>query len=473
MNILAEFLANAPRFESRTAIVDRDGRRISFAEIGRRSAEIAGAWARTGLRRGQRVLVAMPLGIELYIGLAALWRLGAVAVFPEPALGMKGLRHAALVTSPDAFLTGGWYRLLRYAAPELYRISGTLHVAGEGKGLQPLNDCGPDDPALISFTSGSTGAPKAIVRSHGFLAAQHARVAELLATEHGDEVDLVAFPVFVIANLARGITSVLPDWNLRRPHEVDADHLISQIQSRKVTRALVPPSICETLAHIERPSPLRAIFTGGGPVFPDLMERLLAVSPHLDLVSVYGSTEAEPISHLNASEITRGDWNAMKSGAGLLVGAPIPQARLRLENDEIVVTGDHVNKGYLDPAHDRTTKVVLDGEVWHRTGDAGRIDDVGRLWLLGRHGGAVGGLYPFRVEAGVRFWDGVRRAALIEMKGEAVLAIEGDVSELQAWRRKAASIGPIVVRHVDQIPLDQRHRSKVDVSALRRRLSVR
>lgn len=471
MNILAAFLAAAPGFGDRTAIIDREGRKISFAAFARASAAVAGAWRQAGLERGERVLVAMPLGIDLYVGLAALWRLGAVAVFPEPALGLKGLRHAARATKADAFLTGGWFRLLRFAAPELYRIPRTLRVSHDGVGSDAVADCASDDPALISFTSGSTGAPKAIVRSHGFLAAQNARVAELLASERGDEVDLVAFPVFVIANLALGVTSALPGWNLRRPHEADVAGIIRQVRECKATRALLPPSICEALAEAGQALPLRTIYTGGGPVFPDLIERILEASPHLDLVSVYGSTEAEPIAHLHARDIAAADWEAMKAGKGLLAGAPIPQIRLRLEDGEIVVNGAHVNKGYLDPSQDRSTKLLLDGEVWHRTGDAASLDAQGRLWLLGRQGGSVGGIHPFCAEATARFWDGVRRAALVEMNGEAILAIEGDAVALPAWKHNAAAIGPLVVRHVDRIPLDARHRSKVDAAALKRALS--
>ena len=70
-------------------------------------------------------------------------------------------------------------------------------------------------------------------------------------------------------------------------------------------------------------------------------------------------------------DIDADDWRAMRGGGGLLAGRPVPDIRLRSCDDEIVVTGDHVNKGYLDRADDRTTKLAIDGTIWHRTGDAG------------------------------------------------------------------------------------------------------
>jgi acyl-CoA synthetase (AMP-forming)/AMP-acid ligase II len=322
---------------------------------------------------------------------------------------------------------------------------------------------------LISFTSGSTGKPKTIVRSHGFLAHQNACVADLLKPQREDEVDLVAFPVFVLANLGLGVTSVLPNWNLRHHDAADAGSIARHADTHHVTRALIPPSICEKLA--QGPAiRLDAVFTGGGPVFPDLLERLAARMPRADIVSVYGSTEAEPIAHQHVGDIGADDWRTMKGGGGLLAGAPIRDIQLKILDDEIVVTGDHVNKGYLDQADDRTTKLALDGTTWHRTGDAGRVDETGRLWLLGRLDGRAGDLLPFGVEAAARFWPNVRQAALVAIDGRPVLAIAGDGGSRDLWQREADRIGALRVVAVKSIPLDRRHRSKIDYAALRKLL---
>jgi non-ribosomal peptide synthetase component E (peptide arylation enzyme) len=124
MNLLDPFLRNAEQHGDRIAIVAGNGDRRSFADlITASSAALASAWRRAGIGKGDRVVIAMPLGPALYAGLAALWRLGAVAVLPEPAMGLKGLRHAARATAPKAYLSDGWYRLLRYGLPELWPVS--------------------------------------------------------------------------------------------------------------------------------------------------------------------------------------------------------------------------------------------------------------------------------------------------------------------------------------------------------------
>ncbi len=470
MNLIAAFLTEADRRADQIAIIDRDGRRITFAQLVARSAQLSGSWRANGLRAGDTVILAMGIGIDLYVALAAAWRVGAVVVFPEPALGLRGLRHAVRMTRPKALLSSGLYRWLGWALPDLRRLPMRLSPNDHGTGPENVEDVTAEHPALVSFTSGSTGLPKAIVRTHGFLAAQNACVADLLDPRGRREVDLVAFPVFVVANLSFGVTSVLPNWNLRRHHKADAAEIAGHMRRHGVTRALLPPSICERLCRLDTLPPLGAVFTGGGPVFPDVLRRLAALLPNADIVAVYGSTEAEPIAHLYVRDITQADWTAMETGGGLLAGHPIPQAALVLRDDEVVVTGDHVNKGYLDPRHDADNKIAIDGRNWHRTGDAARLDDQGRLWLLGRHDARVAGLYPFTVEVAARSWPGVARAALVGVDGRAVLAVEGDRSWFGDWREKAYAFAGLELVHVKAIPLDRRHRSKVDYARLQQSL---
>src|ERR1700684_1846665 len=123
MNLLQPFFTGAWAQSTRAAIIEADGASVSFADLVRLSGQLAAAWRGRGVARGNRVLVAMPLGILLYAGVMALWRLGAVIVFPEPALGLKGLRHAVVATRPKAFLASGWFRALRIICPELWSVS--------------------------------------------------------------------------------------------------------------------------------------------------------------------------------------------------------------------------------------------------------------------------------------------------------------------------------------------------------------
>jgi olefin beta-lactone synthetase len=467
LNLIEPFLNSVGRWADRPAVIDPAGGVATFASLEERSRQLAAAWRRAGLRPGDRVLLAMPLGVNLYASIAALWRLGAVVVFSEPSMGVRGLRYAARVISPRAYLSSGWLQALA-VLPEIWRIPLKLTSDVGSVGADDVHNAANDFPALISFTSGSTGAPKAMIRTHGLLAAQNACVADLLRPQCERQIDLVAFPVFVIANLGQGVTSVLPSWKVTRHDRATAAQLARLIAAHKVVRALIPPSICETLARGEAIHGLRTILTGGGPVFPDLLQRLAARLSTGDILAVYGSTEAEPIAHQRYDEIDVDDWERMRQGGGLLAGRPVKQIRLDLIDDEIVVTGDHVNKGYLDPAADAETKLRRDDRIWHRTGDAGRLDQQGRLWLLGRKEAKAGSCYPFTVEAAARLWPGVRQVALVPGETPPVLAIAGDASRQAEWRAKAENLAGLRVLVLDSIPLDRRHRSKIDYNALRK-----
>lgn len=456
----------------RTALIARDGTATSFTALQARVQTLAAGFRQRGVKQGDRALIAMPVGPDLYATLAALWTLGATAVLPEPAMGLRGLRAALRAAPVQAFCASGPYRLLRLILPGLWgaRLL-TPADAVQTDSIEPL--CRPDDIALISFTSGSTGAPKAIPRSHAFLMAQRDAVAPLLHSD-APQIDLVAFPVFVLVNLAAGRTSLLPDWPLDKAQTVTPAALSQLVTRHDATRALLPPALCETLAAAPPPSTLTTLFTGGGPVFPDLVARLQSTMPDLRIVSVYGSTEAEPIAEIDAAEVTDTDRAAMAAGQGLLAGPPTPGLRVHIKDDEILVSGAHVVPGYLDPRRDAETKCTIDGTLWHRTGDAGWIDGSGRLWLLGRIGGriTIDGTprYPFSIETAARAWPGVRHAALAQVDGASLLAIEGDETHVGQWATRSRALGVPRVVPVAAIPMDRRHGSKVDHAALLRLL---
>ncbi|MBR1221818.1 AMP-binding protein [Bradyrhizobium sp. U87765 SZCCT0131] len=490
MTLVSDFFRRAAQHPARTALIDSDGAGVSYGELARMVAAQSGHFRRAGIGAGDRVLVTLKVAVPLYASLYALWSIGAVVVFPEPAMGFTGLRHAARIHI-DAWLAPPLWRVIGLLAPELRRIR---------RGLSPppgvANDIAADDratgevetgdivtgdiatvaaaaaavppeaPALIFFTSGSTGRPKAIVYTHGFILAQVAGLTPLFRPQAG-EVDLCAFPLFVLACLNLGSTNVLPNWDLRKPRQAPLDAILAHARRHGVTRMLLQPALCERLVNSDIPPGVRAVLTGGGPVYPDLLRRLAA---HVaEVYSVYGSTEAEPIAHVTAGEIAPADWAAMAAGQGILTGPPAPQVRVRIVDDEILVTGPNVNKGYLDPAQDAATKVTDDaGEIWHRTGDAGRLDAQGRLWLLGRLEGRVGGLFPFGVEAVARQWPHVESAALYrDETGQPLLVLTGPASSLDDWRQRARAIGIGTVVHLEAMPLDRRHASKIEYVQLR------
>jgi acyl-CoA synthetase (AMP-forming)/AMP-acid ligase II len=247
-------------------------------------------------------------------------------------------------------------------------------------------------------------------------------------------------------------------------------------------------------------SSLSSIFIGGAPVFPGLLRKAKQFCPQARVWAVYGSTEAEPMAEIALPDIAKEDFDGMEQGKGLLAGRPVSSISLRVIRDawgtpipaldpaaferlmtsvgepgEIVVSGGHVLRGYLNGEGDAETKFEVDGARWHRTGDLGYLDTSGRLWLLGRCNGKIqderGTLYPFAVECAAMQDAAVRRAALAAVAGRRVLAIEGEKTlSLEAIRKSLSWARLDQVVRLERVPVDKRHNAKIDYVALAREL---
>ena len=500
------------------AIIEPNGKPpLTFLSLDEAASNIASQLRGHGVSAGDSVLLLVPMSANLYVMLAALLRIGAVAMFPDPSSGVSDVERCCRINPPAAFIGTPKAHILRLLSSAVRRIPlkfSTGHYVPGAAQLRPtatlgaplpMATCTADSPALITFTSGSTGAPKAALRTHGFLLAQQRALAETLALMPG-EIDLATLPIFVLANLAAGVTTIIPDANLRRPGSIDPARVLGQIQQFRPNRASGSPAFFERLVEGARAAGIHCdsfakIYTGGAPVFPCTLDRIAEIATRALVVAVYGSTEAEPIAHVERSAIATNDRDAMIRGRGLLAGKPTPSLRLAIlpdrwgtplppmtaeefaaaclppeQSGEIVVSGAHVLKRYLHGAGEEETKFLAGGEIWHRTGDAGWLDTTGRLWLLGRSAARVsdsrGAFYPFSVECAAMEVLKVRRAAAIGLRGRRLLFLE---ARDQARRPDVSLLsGPLAwagldeIRFVRRIPVDRRHNAKVDYVALAR-----
>ena len=228
MNLVALLRERAEQHPGRPALIDRkrgEDRVKTFGELLLRVEQGSAQLQQMGLKRGQTILLFQPVSIELYEILLAAFHSGLRVMLADPSAGKAFLTLCCGRLAPDAFF-GPWKaQLLRQFVPALKKIPlairsdgwfpGTTKWAASGDGV-PLLEVPDEEPALITFTSGSTGVPKAAVRTHGFLLAQHKALSHALDFKEG-EVDLITLPVFGLANLASGLTRVLADTDLRSP----------------------------------------------------------------------------------------------------------------------------------------------------------------------------------------------------------------------------------------------------------------
>jgi acyl-CoA synthetase (AMP-forming)/AMP-acid ligase II len=420
---------------------------------------------------------------------AVLWAGGAVVVPPRvrswrAALGaVAALRPRGVIAGPVGCALAGVDPALRRAPVRLYalprRVAGALGAGAvdQALGMAPLAPAAvaSEDEALLSFTTGTTGFPKVVRRSHGVLLAQHGALAAVRRPVAGAR-DLVGLPLLILHNLGSGVTSVLP------PRGGGGGALRGTVARLGVHSAAGFPSLFETLlegaAEGELPA-LRAVQIGGAAPAPELLRRLHAVAPAADVTLVYGATEAEPIATCGADEYLA-QYPDTAGGAGICLGRPVPGVEVR-----IGVGGNVLVRG---------GRVAGPENGWHDTGDVGRLDDDDRLWLLGRGAHAVsvpgGTLFPAEVEPAVAALPWVAGAVLAAVETSegrrAALAVQprrwGTRGERRAWEGEVAALstgrGWTMERMalVRRLPRDWRSGSKIDyprlVRLLRRRVAA-
>lgn len=516
MNIARLLTDRARTMGEHPAIIDDSrgtSRTISFREFERTAALVEKSLAGAGLQPGDPVLVLQPPSIDLCLVLVALLRGAMPVVFIDPGAGLAHLAAGCRATRPRAMIGCRRAHWLRFVCPELRRIplrlltgdlvrSAAPPASGEAE-LPPPREVPSSAAAIVRFTSGTTGEPKPVVRTHSFL---HQQVAALEA--HLDlgpgQSDLVTMPMFLLSNLATGVASIIPSVDVRAPGRIDAAGFARQITRRAPTRLAASPALLQRLVDHARPGKLlfpslQRIDTGGAPVLPGLLDDLAEIAPNAAIHAVYGSTEAEPIAVLRREDIAETDRAATATGAGLLAGTPAAGLAVRLIRDntepqasrltdeafdqllsppgepgEIVVSGPHVHPGLENSPAIEPTKIFTDSTVWHRTGDSGRWDAHGRLWLLGRTSARItdqrGSLHPLTIEAAVRTSPGVRQAAVIACEGRRLLAIEADPAASPPAPPEWIHAHVDDIRFIRRIPLDRRHNAKVDYVKLLKHL---
>jgi olefin beta-lactone synthetase len=505
-NVVNRLYQAAARVPERAALIMPDDESATFAELRDRVGRVAARLQAAGIRPGDRLVVMIPMSIDLYTVLLGIIHAGAVAVFVDPWMSMRKIARFAAFAEPVGFAGVPRSHLLRLFEPALRRLPVTLSTGSGWLARHRLTDWlrtppatapwapdQPDAPALITFTSGSSGTPKGANRTHRFLNAQYQALCRAYTFSETD-VDMPMFPVFALRNLADGITSVVPDMDFRRVASVDGSRVQRQIAQHRVTTLTASPPFIDRLANAgPHPSALRRILTGGAPVTDQQLRRWQKAFPETAIQIVYGSTEAEPVASIAAAE------RLALQGTGVCAGRPEPgvEARVIRITDgpvaftswpdrtpgpdgigELVVAGEHVCRDYFrNPAAVAENKLIDDtGTVWHRMGDTGYFDADARFWLTGRvHSTIRRGDALFHAQllesqaAGV--WPHAHRIAALEWRNELVLVVQGTAASYpeDALRAQGVPVDRVIVTR-KQLPLDPRHQSKIDYAALRRLL---
>ncbi len=267
---------------------------------------------------------------------------------------------------------------------------------------------GPDDPAFWLHTSGTTGLPKAVPYTQWRLAQRSVLNAALCELAPGC-VYASASGFHHIAGLGNYAVALAAGAALA-PMGSFTVHMWRALADLHVTHALTVPTMLEMLLEAGAlPLPdLQTLQYGAAPIHPETLRRTLDELPHVRLVNIYGQTEGSPITCLTAEDHRR-IREEQRDDLLLSVGRPVRGLELRIDSPdpdgigEVAARADHLFE--------------RDPDGWLRTGDYGRLDAEGYLYLSGRRGDMIirGGenVYPAEVERVLAEHPGVREAAVI------------------------------------------------------------
>jgi acyl-CoA synthetase (AMP-forming)/AMP-acid ligase II len=363
-------------------------RRITHARLRESIPAAAGRLAASGVGPGDRVMILAYNSPEFVIALWSIWWLGAVAVFGNRWWHPGQTERALAETGSRLLITD---RSDRASPVPAVPISDLGHPAGPAAASAPPDD--EDAPALIVFTSGSTGAPKGVVLSHRSVVANQQNLLVRQGRMPGGPRDdapptvlLVCTPLFHIGGVSHMLTPLITGGTLVLTEgRFDPRQVLDLIERERIhVFGGVPTMAIRVIEHPEFSrfdlSSLRAFPLGGAPVAEALLHRLAAKVPQLGrrgLANTWGMTES-------GGYVTAGNSADMARFPGT-VGRPYPCAEIRIAPDadgpsgEVLVRSPTVMLHYLG-GPDGT----VDEDGWLHTGDIGHINDDGYLFLDGR-----------------------------------------------------------------------------------------
>ncbi|OBB48586.1 fatty-acid--CoA ligase FadD5 [Mycobacterium sp. 852002-51961_SCH5331710] len=472
------------------------GKTTTWRELDERVGALAGALSRRGVGFGDRVLILMLNRTEYIESFLAVNKLGAIAVPvnfrmtpPEIAFLVSDCQAEVVIT--EAVLAG-----VATAVRDIDPTLTTVVVAGgstendligyddltsEAGAPAAVVDIPNDSPALIMYTSGTTGRPKGAVLTHTNIAGQALTFLFTNGADINSDVGFIGVPLFHIA----GIGNMIPGLLLGRPTVVyplgafNPDELLDVLEAEQVTGIFLVPAQWQAVCAAQQARPrdlrLRVLSWGAAPASDTLLRQMAETFPGTQILAAFGQTEMSPVTCM-----LLGEDAIRKLGS---VGKVIPTVAARVVDEdmndvpvgqvgEIVYRAPTLMAGYWN--NPKATAEAFAGG-WFHSGDLVRQDEEGYVWVVDRKKDMIisGGenIYCAEVENALAAHPAIAEVAVIgrpdQKWGEvpvAVVALDAaldaadqtdlDLRELDAFldERLARYKHPKAVEVVDALP---------------------
>jgi long-chain acyl-CoA synthetase len=453
---LALSLAAAAKVRPQRPAITHGGEALTVGELWERSARAAALLAARGVGRGDRVAIQLPnvpAFADFYFGVL---RLGAVVVPVNPLL--RGAESAYTLADAGARVLIAWHESeAPDAGPDPVEVIPIVEPFGGGvfdayePVVEEVLEVDPEETAVILYTSGTTGRPKGAELTHRNLGLNTRAVVDHIEMS-ADDVLLGTLPLFhSFGQTCTLNASIAVGARLALLTRFDAAAAVELIEREGVTILMGVPTMLAGIAGAAAgPLPgLRIAASGGAPLPREQAENFERVigTPVLD---TWGLSETSPAATLNRP-------GSMRVGS---VGRPIDGVEVQAMGDDneplpagetgqLAIRGHNVMKGYW--RRPEATAAAITPEGWFLTGDLGRVDEDGFVYVVGRSKDMIirGGLniYPREVEEVLHRHPAVSEAAVVgvpderlgEDVGAAVVLVPGasaEPEELRDWMKQ-------------------------------------
>lgn len=488
---------------------------LTLAGLDEAANALAAALIERGFSAGDRLALYVQNNPSFIIGLIAAWRAGGIAVAVNPMNKQRELTHVltdsgavallcldtllqqvvrdvidsgaapdlhtVITTSANDFQTRNDPRVLEPAQvpsdPTTRRLSDVL-TGYRGRRPETSPPRKPNDAAVLTYTSGTTGVPKAAINTHRAIAFNSYTYCRWLGLSQRDTILGIA-PLFHITGLVGHIGAALAaPCPLVLTHRFEPAAVLDALREHRPTFTLgAITALTALLSHSAEPArdfaSLRAIYSGGAPVSPALADDFRRRTGH-QIHNIYGMTETTSPTH--ATPLGADAPVDPRTGA-LSVGLPVFNTSVRVLDDagdelpagelgEIAVKGPQVIPGYWNRPEE-SAQAIVDGEL--RTGDIGYMDEQGWFYVVDRKKDMINAsgykVWPREVEDVLYTHPAIREAAVVGVpdpyRGETVKAFvslqpgaDCASSELIEYCKQnmAAYKYPREVQIVDQLP---------------------